>query len=76
MRNTRLHSSRRGYQQSTEREPDATLAVLSETADNFERLLHDALDGDADAQRVFNQRILPMVLALLRGCGLEVVPRE
>jgi len=50
--------------------------VLSETADNLERLIRDALEGDKDAQRVFNQRILPLVLKVLRGCGLNVVPSQ
>ncbi len=69
-------SRRRGYAHSTEREPDESLAVLSQTADDVERMLIDALEGDRDAQRVFNQRILPLVLKLLRGCGLNVVPSQ
>ncbi len=76
MSHTRTGSGRRGYTQSTEREPDESLAVLSETADNLERLIRDALEGDKDAQRVFNQRILPLVLKVLRGCGLNVVPSQ
>lgn len=76
MSHIRTRPSRRGYAQSTDREPDEALSVLSETADNVERLILDALDGDKDAQRVFNQRILPIVLKVLRGCGLDVVPRQ
>lgn len=74
MRHSPARQSRRGYAKSTEREPDETFAVHSKVADEFERLLVDAVEGDRDAQRILNQRILPLVLKLLRGCGLKVEP--
>ncbi len=76
MKHSPIRQGRRGYGQSTEREPDETFAALSKVADDFERLLVDAVEGDRDAQRIFNQRVLPLVLKLLRGCGLKVEPMQ
>ncbi len=74
MKHSPVRQSRRGYGQSTEREPDEGLATLSRVADDFERLVLDGLDGDKDAQRVFNQRILPFMMRFLRACRLKITP--
>lgn len=74
MSNPVVRQSRRGYQQSTQREPDESLALYSEVADAFERLMLDGLEGDKDAQRIFNQRILPFLMRFLRACKLKITP--